>query len=676
MLVVLPPLCFGLLVCLAYLTTGRNAVRQRAGFATAAEDGPGHPPRLPFQTPSQDGDLPDGRRCFLTAAVIWGVLLVAMTESLSAIDSLTHGWVLACWAVACALALVLCVRLLRIGGRPALVPRLPSTPSGAAWWIGAVALIVLIIGVIALVAPPNDSDSMKYHMMRVVHWMQDGSVAPYPSEYLPQLYDPPWAEFAILHLQILSGGDHFANLVQWWSMVGTIVGVSSIAQQLGADGRGQLLAAVTAATIPAGIVQASTAQNADVVAFWLVCSVYFLLSLYARFSWMDALLLGASLGLALLTKGTAYVFLVPFGLWFASWGIKTLRWGVWKPALFLVLVALSLNIAQYASNITLFHNPLGPEDALYANQVYAPSAFVSNLVRNLSLHLGTPGSHLNAFLERTIYDAHSVIGIDANDPRTTWRNHQFHINPMSTHESTAGNLAHLGLILLASVFLVFLIFRRQSVEPVDVQYPGIVPYFATAWGGFLLFCLLFKWQPWNSRLHLPFFVLFAPLCGIVLTRLSRAKLGSALAAVLLLASLPWVVDNQSRPLWGSRSIFSAPRFDQYFTNLAIRKSSYAGAAQLARSSGCSQVGFDWGDVRYRLEYPLWIALEAAGRHGVRVEDVNVDNGSAVVALDPPFSTFRPCAIVGVALGGRSQIEDQGHVYRRTWSSGVVGVFEP
>ena len=31
--------------------------------------------------------------------------------------------------------------------------------------------------------------------------------------------------------------------------------------------------------------------------------------------------------------------------------------------------------------------------------------------------------------------------------------------------------------------------------------------------GFLLFAALLKWTPWSSRLHLPYFVLAAPIIG-------------------------------------------------------------------------------------------------------------------------------------------------------------------
>src|SRR5262249_2538151 len=123
--------------------------------------------------------------------------------------------------------------------------------------LAGVVIIAATTGFIALVAPPNTWDSLTYHMSRVMHWAQNRSVSHYPTHIQRQLHHTPWAEFAILHLQLLSGNDRFANTVQWFAMLGSVTGVSLIAKQVGADARGQIFSAVIAATIPMGILQAS-----------------------------------------------------------------------------------------------------------------------------------------------------------------------------------------------------------------------------------------------------------------------------------------------------------------------------------------------------------------------------------------------------------------------------------
>jgi len=104
--------------------------------------------------------------------------------------------------------------------------------------------VLLLVGLIALLAPPNTFDSMTYHMSRVAHWAHQGSVAPYPTHIVRQITAPPLAEFAILQLQLLSGGDRLANLVQFFALCGCVLNVSLIAARLRAGPRGQILAAV------------------------------------------------------------------------------------------------------------------------------------------------------------------------------------------------------------------------------------------------------------------------------------------------------------------------------------------------------------------------------------------------------------------------------------------------
>jgi hypothetical protein len=213
------------------------------------------------------------RNSLLSALLAWGVILTAITESLSGLNLLKFEWVTILWL---SVDIILALTYLRQFRKKSKLKfqKLFNLPFFSLFILGGVALIVTLVGLVAIVAAPNHSDSMEYHMSRVVHWMQNHSVAHYATPTLEQLYQNPWSEFAIMHFQILSGGDRFANLIQWGSMVGSLVGVSLIAKQLGANLRGQILATVLCVTIPMGILQASSTNNDYVVSFWLVCFAY------------------------------------------------------------------------------------------------------------------------------------------------------------------------------------------------------------------------------------------------------------------------------------------------------------------------------------------------------------------------------------------------------------------
>lgn len=172
--------------------------------------------------------------------------------------------------------------------------------------LGAVVVILATILLIAIVAPSNNWESMTYRMMRVVMWMQQGSVAHYPSPDLNQLFHPPLSEWNIWHFQVLSGGDWFANTVHWCALAGCGVLASLIAKELKQPVPVQVLAAVIAVTLPMGLLQGSSSQGNLIVAFWLSAFVVFTLQYFQRPTSVGPMYCGLAFGFALLSKGTAY----------------------------------------------------------------------------------------------------------------------------------------------------------------------------------------------------------------------------------------------------------------------------------------------------------------------------------------------------------------------------------
>ncbi len=611
------------------------------------------------------------RESALSAALVWAVSLVAITEILTVFRSLTFSWVSGSWGI---VILILCYTSLRFNKNVALIGRLKvaNMPLMSRFLLLCMFLIVASIGLIAFLAPPNNTDSMTYHMSRVAHWVQNQSVADYPTNILRQLYLNPGAEFIITHFQILTKGDRLANFVQWLSMVGSACGVSLIAKQLGAEARGQILAAVVVTTLPMGILQASSTQNDYVVSFWLTCFVYFLISLRSKEIgqpiWACSVAVGASLGLAILTKVTAYIFAFPFLVWFALSSISNPKQKMWKSALMIAIIVLSINVGHYARNFGLFGSPLGPgqegpaEAGLkFTNDVFTVSTLISNSARNIALEMGTPFERLNAFTERAIYKLHSLTGLSVNDPRTTWHGTHFGRPDLSLHEDFAGNPIHLACIILSVVVFVS--------SPLLRGRPYLFCYSIALTAGFLLFSFLLRWQPWNARLHLPLFVLWAPFIAAVLSK--NQRIASCLAVGLLISAVPWVVHNKSRPLMGTRNIFNTTRINLYFSSRRDLRDPYIGAMDFIRSQKCSRVGLlllpdGW-------EYPFWVLLGANSSTDMHIGHVGVANESAEkhesACMDPPCA----CAIVSVYGENSKEAAIEARSYQTAFVAGPVKV---
>jgi hypothetical protein len=543
--------------------------------------------------------------------------------------------------------------------------------------LGAVILILATIALIALIAPPSTDDSMSYHMARVVHWQQNHSIAHYPTHILRQLVLPPWAELAILHFQILSGGDRFANLVQWFSVAGGLVGVSLIAEELGADVRGQILSVVVCATLPMAILQASSTQNDAAVAFWLICLVYFLLVMRRRQEWFYPYLAGMSLGLALLTKATAYLLAPPFLIWFGVHLLRTMRLRAWKPLLIVAVTALVLNLGHYTRNIRSFGHPLnpGPVDLFdNLNETVSPSAIFSNALRDIALHAVVPSDRLTAVVQRAVEAVHSYLNIDVNDPRTTLSDTpKFQLLGLPPlHEDTVGNSIHLMLIVFSTIAVVAL-WRDRKWRAVAI-YAICVPI------GLLLIAFYLKWAPWIARYHLASFMLWSPVVGLMLATLPKKKAANIIAALLVVAAVPWVLLNETRPLLGQygqgivntdRSIVNTERVSGYFANFPESEQVYRGAAQFVRAQGCSQIGLDMRSNDF--EYQLWILLKKDENDDIRIEHINTPGYAR--AVPRRFLEFRPCAIIAFDDSGeKTEIVNGSEVYQRVWWTAPVGVF--
>ncbi len=546
---------------------------------------------------------------------------------------------------------------------------MPRLPRAELYLLLGAGFIVCVVGLVAALAPPNTNDALTYHMPRVVHWIQDRSVAFYPTHILRQLYLSPGSEFILLHLQILGGSDHLANFVQWFSMAGSAVAVSLIAKELGARRRGQVFSAVAAITIPVGILQASSPQTDLVTAFWLSCFVYWM------FRWKDqedltsAAAAGASLGLAALTKSTTYVFAFPFLVWL---GIVLLRRYRARAAGLMALAAmlfLLLNLGSYIREVRLFGNPLGiTRDPMvqgyYSNDIFSPAELASNLVRNTAIHLGTPVGRVNAYLERGVASLHDLIHISENDRRTTWIHTQFHIRLLSFFEYTDGNFLHLVLIAISGLFLLF--------RPAGKR--DLIFHAACLLIGFVAFSLYLKWQPWSARLQLALFILYAPILGKLGEDIRPQWIGTGLAALLLVAALPWAFLNQSRPLIGNGNILTADRTSLYFRNQPVDEAAYVSAVQFLRDSPsqCKQVGLY---IRPSdPEYPFWVLLHQMIGKDVLIELVAVENISNEIQAEP--SAFTPCAVLAYRPNPVETLKVNGLTYRSARSYKGVSVLMP
>lgn len=570
----------------------------------------------------------DFRESFLVSALATALFVVLSTELLSLLKSIAYVQLVEWWVV---FLFALVVWRSRSEQSVTKVERAGITLYHKVL-LALLLAVVCLTGITALVAAPNNFDSLTYHLPRIMHWIQNRSVEHYPTHIDRQLVLAPFSEFVMLHLHLLSGSDRFDNCVQWFAMVGSAVGVSLIVRALKGTLNSQILAAAISVSLPMGLLQSTSTQNDYTVTFWLVCLAYYVIKAKECPDAKHALLVGTSLALAILTKGTAYLVALPFMLIYLWFNVA--RKGAQDAAVNLLVVSLLLlmvNGGHYRRNVETYGNPISPGTG---NDIICSSvgltATVSCVAKNVATQLASGLQGADAALQALTGQLHRALGLEVNDPNLT-ADRPFML-PARIHEDYAPNPLHMALMLLGGALLVAGR-KRYSQET--------VLFAATAMASFVALSIGIKWNPFISRYFLPVFVISAPFLALLYEGSKLRPLVNCCAALLLLCSFFVLAHNEMRPLVGPRSVFVTERMDQYFMTRPQAKQYFTATANMIKGQPIRTVGILDRDGNM-WEYILWLQLQEAGGT-YRIEHVEVQNPSGKIELKG-FSSYFPVMI--------------------------------
>jgi 4-amino-4-deoxy-L-arabinose transferase-like glycosyltransferase len=311
-----------------------------------------------------------------------------------------------------------------------------------------------------------------------------------------------------------------------------------IARQLGCGPLGQALAATIFVTAPMAILQGSSTQNDLVVTFWIVVVVVAALD-SPRGRWFRCLLAGGAVGMALLTKGTAWILLAPFVIWLAVDMVRRHRRAAIVPLAAAALIALSLNAPHAYRNVETFGNPFGNEQDEYLNDEYAVGVLVSNASRNVALEVSGPAA------EDVVRRLHDFVGLNVDDPKTTFPGTVFQ-SKFNLLEDAAPNPLQTFLVVIA-------ILTGAWIR--DWRLTG---YLLAIVVSFLLVSEILRWQQWHSRLLLPLIALTAAWAARVLPKTER-RWYALVALGLIATGIATALLNDSRRVIGRDSVVTTGR---------------------------------------------------------------------------------------------------------------------
>lgn len=467
--------------------------------------------------------------------------------------------------------------------------------------------IIFFLNLITVFAyPPNNYDSLTYHLPRIHLYFSQGHLGHFFAHNERLVFFPFNA--TLFQLPIVEYGlpdrlFSFINLISWGVVGITAYRLSFFIVQSSYAG---LVSAFFALMGTAVLAQATTTNSDILLAAPLLLSIYFIF-LWSKYRYNSLLLFSfLAAGIALGTKVTVAYFLPGFVLFFLYVSLrKKLRPDFseyfrkinWKVVIVAVLLASMLALPSYYINYRDSRHFSAPRLIVYVNTSdYLKTAgqnfsgmttqFFLNPIALLSYDFFSVYDYLNG----TIYK-HAVAFHINHFLNKFWLKEKWDRNLSKGSDEFYNNFVSKNLVedevwygaggYLVILSLVIVFFRRKNLSK---EFPYCIFIIFLCAFYFLTYGALMKWQPWSSRFFIPGYALMSPLIGIAFNSLDKYR--NHVRAVILLCivivsfeSLSYIFLNQRRPLNSLDVPFSySPNADfselSKYNNICIVGSSY------------------------------------------------------------------------------------------------------
>jgi hypothetical protein len=553
------------------------------------------------------------------------LLILASTEGLSLLNSFNYLGLFIFWSV---VALILAMLILKNRRYLQCTKReLTHLIQGNKTFSIILSIFLVLICFQGLIYPPNNWDSMAYHLGRIVHWVANSNVDTYPTHIYRQIYDPPFAEFWVAQVCILSRTDLFASSVQLLFTIGSLACIIGICREFNFSKIATFIAFVFAFTTPEILLQSSSTQNDVVESFFILSSILFLIKAYKTETTNNTLLGALSAGLAILTKGTAYIYLplvfLFFGAFYFIKAIKNKRYNFLLKIAFIPVIILSINLGYYYRNYKLTDKALGIPNENYFNESMSGKKAFLLVIKNMALHWAvTPLVHpLTHITDNVVKELHEMLGEDLGDPENNYA--PFSMGGIRHHEDNASNFPQVVMIIISLVL--FIKYKRyKTIAALLFLFPLLE---------FVLFSLVLKYQPWHSRLQTPMFFMFAIPVGTFFTNGYTNNLFKKIILFLVIFyGFCVIVFNPSRPYitcgLTNKIRMIDTRFDKRFTGRTYVKHDYQEVKKFIKEHEDQEnMGIVMcGDACDTWEYPLYFDIFSSQKKYV-VPHLNVANPS-------------------------------------------------
>jgi hypothetical protein len=262
-----------------------------------------------------------------------------------------------------------------------------------------VAVAVFYELVLCVTVPPNNWDSLTYHLARAAAWYQHGGVgwiANAPTER--QNAFPAGAELEVLGSFVATHSDRLAAMPQFVAQAAAVVATYGIAVRVGFVRAAAAFAALLVPTLAVVALESTTTQNDLVVASLVAAGAYFVLSAAGQDRGeRDAALAGLALALAVGTKLTAALALP--GILVLAFAARLSRRGAVTLCLSLGAAFAALDSWVYVENVVNTGHVLGQGGGRVEHSpALTPIGWLASLIRILYRFLDLSGAPREVFV--------------------------------------------------------------------------------------------------------------------------------------------------------------------------------------------------------------------------------------------------------------------------------------
>jgi 4-amino-4-deoxy-L-arabinose transferase-like glycosyltransferase len=540
------------------------------------------------------------RDSFISASVYFCFFVFIFMEFLSFFNALQYLFVLCGYIVFLLTMLLLVILRMKKSAFKLELFRL-SSPGWEYMFFGIIFFFTFFI---ALAYPPNSWDSMSYHLPRIEQWIQNKNLNHFRTMYFGQILQGPFAETLMLQGRILSGDDWLMNLVQWFAFAGTAIVISRIAFHLGLNKKLQITASLFFIVLPMTVFQATNTKTDMVESLFICCLAERFLLWNKNNKLYLSIDFGITLGLAILTKGTAYPIAFPFVFLFAKKTIKNFK-KLFPGACLAAVLGLTIIMPFSIRNYVEFKDPIGLNrgDGMASNGsvkafiiIFASDVFTNimpplpqKLRDTVNLTLNKVWFKLKVGAGNGVGDGIFVAGTPTARSFNTFFSHSFDEN----------HVQHFFQMIILIVFFFAYLFCPDKKDRKD--------YFWIVFGCWCMFAFCIPWNPWINRQQLPLMALSAPFFAEMfeIRRFSRYR--KAICIFLGCLALFPLFLNRLRPLIpvvkivGEKSIWNTTREELFFKHKLSLYQKYLDAC--AALGDTNRIGLLFNADTW--EYPLW-----------------------------------------------------------------------